>query len=144
MGYLLDIVALEKAAVAFGNALDFSAKAELKPANTRPFFEIEASRASVIHHFALCYELCLKTLNHLFDAAAGAEDRQLTRKEIFRQSQRKGILKDVARWNRYHAAWNMTSHTYNSETEREIFQAAKIFATDLHDFAKTIKAHVKG
>lgn len=91
----------------------------------------EVIRAGVIQNFEFTYELCWKFLKRWLEKNVGGPDIDgVTRKELFRMAAESRLISDVARWFKYHAARNETSHTYDPAKADEIYAAAKLFVAD--------------
>ena len=135
----LDISALKKAAASFDNALAFADLVEAKPADRLASYELEAARASVIHHFEFSYELCWKTMKRYIGMDIGSDADILTRKDIFRVSAEKRLIDDFHRWVEFHGARNRTSHTYDADVAGEVYAVARSFAGYLRRFVDTME-----
>jgi len=53
-----------------------------------------------------------------------------TRKELFRLAAERRLIEGVDVWFQYAGARNETSHTYNSQTAADVFEAAMAFVKD--------------
>ena len=87
--------------------------------------EAETLRSGVIQCFEVAYEMCWKSIRRWIETHLGKSEAEfLTRKELFRKAAEVGLLADPESWFEFHRARNETSHTYNSETARDVFNVA--------------------
>ena len=87
--------------------------------------EMETLRAGVIQCFEVAYEMCWKSVRRWIEMHLGKSEAEfLTRKELFRKAAEEGLLAEAEPWFEFHRARNETSHTYNSETARDVFSVA--------------------
>ena len=57
----------------------------------------------------------------------------ITRKQLFRYAAENLLIMDFYKWEKYHNARNMTSHTYNEVIAEEIFSTSNDFLNDAKD-----------
>ena len=88
----------------------------------------EVMRAGVIQSFEFSYELCWKFMKRwLAENLGPTRVDGIPRKELFRLAAEHRLIDDVPSWFAYHKARNLTAHTYNADTAREIFAVALPF-----------------
>ena len=81
-------------------------------------------RDGVIQRFEYTFELCWKFLQR--------ELKQLgvivgNPKDVFREAQKSALIIDVQVWFEFLKARNLTSHTYNENTAKEVYDVAVRF-----------------
>jgi len=89
-------------------------------------------RDSVIQRFEYSYELCWKMLKRRLEMdvpSPGAVDAMSFR-EMIREGAERGLIDDPVAWFNYREKRNLTSHTYDGEVARDVYQAALVFLTD--------------
>lgn len=100
----------------------------------------EGLHAGVIQHFEVVYELSWKLIQRSLREDYGLVDiNQSTKKELFREATKVGLIVDAEAWIKYHHARNSTSHTYDAMTAEQVFKIAKEF---IHD-AKALLAKLE-
>jgi nucleotidyltransferase substrate binding protein (TIGR01987 family) len=121
----LDLTSLAKAI----DALDRSLAATAGGLQTIEPALRDTVRAGIIQHFEVAYELCWKFLQRwLRENASPAEaDFPRTRKDLFRQAARAGLVDDPIPWFGFGDARNLTAHTYDGETAQDVWAAARRF-----------------
>jgi nucleotidyltransferase substrate binding protein (TIGR01987 family) len=92
-----------------------------------------ALRDSVIQRFEYTYELAWKALQRFLaeNVTPEAAEPVYSRKELFRQAARWGLLPDPARWFAHHEARNVSAHTCNEANAEQAFRAATAFPEDV-------------
>ncbi|GBU21337.1 hypothetical protein R80B4_01226 [Fibrobacteres bacterium R8-0-B4] len=139
----LNISALKAAAESFYKALAFVNKVEAKAPGDRDPYEFEMTRAALIQHFEICYELCLKTmLRFIKEDNISDEAAILTKKDLFRLSADRGLIADFDRWLVYHSARNRTSHVYDLRVAADVYGTAKKFDGDLRAFVENMEKRI--
>lgn len=91
-------------------------------------------RSATIQAFEFTYEVTFKMLKrHLVEAAASpATIEDMTFNEIIREAFGKSLVcSDVTVWRKYRKNRGTTSHTYNEDKAREIFEGAADFLQDV-------------
>jgi nucleotidyltransferase substrate binding protein (TIGR01987 family) len=121
----LDLTSLAKAI----DALDRSLAATAGGLQTIEPALRDTVRAGIIQHFEVAYELCWKFLQRwLRENASPAEaDFPRTRKDLFRQAARAGLVDDPIPWFGFGDARNLTAYTYDGETAQDVWAAARRF-----------------
>ena len=89
---------------------------------------IDTTRAGVIQNFEVTYEQSWKVLRRWMMQNLSIPDSELTqRRQLYRLAAKHTLINDVEAWWDFHAARNMTSHTYNQATALEVAAAARKF-----------------
>ena len=78
---------------------------------------------SVIKRFEFTYELAWKLMK-AFIEYKGGEDVRFAR-DVFREAYANGLVKDGEGWLQMMQGRNLSSHTYNEEAAREIYDRVK-------------------
>jgi nucleotidyltransferase substrate binding protein (TIGR01987 family) len=92
----------------------------------------EELRDAVIQRFEYSFELCWKMLKRHLEqvfASPGVVDH-LSFKELVREAAERGLVARVEPWWTYRHQRNLTSHTYNAENARAVFETARAFHPD--------------
>jgi len=100
--------------------------AALKNATVQP--KNEYTRDATIQRFEYTYELSWKMLKRYLAEESGTTEFNI--KNLYREAGRQELIGDVEKWFSYHAARNLTSHTYNEQTAEETYEIAKDFVSD--------------
>jgi len=102
---------------------------------------LEAVKAGVIQHFEVTYELCWKFILRWIKENRSSEDAEnpVTRKEIFRQAARYGLIGSPESWFVYGDARNLTSHTYNQSQAVSVYNTAMGFLDDAKYLLEKLK-----
>ena len=95
----------------------------LKYALSEPYSDIV--RDAAIQRFEFCTELAWKVLRKKMGSSSVAP------KAIVREAAQQGLIENPVQWIRYIDARNLTSHTYNEDTARQVFEIVKNFLPDL-------------
>ncbi|NJL30042.1 MAG: nucleotidyltransferase [Thermoanaerobaculia bacterium] len=85
-------------------------------------------RDATIQRFEYTYEIAWKMIDRHLTWMGAADVKQLSRKDLFREAAKAGLIEDPEAWFDYNRARNETSHTYSEQTAIEVFEAAKQFA----------------
>lgn len=110
----------------------------LNVANDRDFIaqlnpdQIDVIKAGVIQNFEVAYELCWKYIQRWLRHNISAEDAKYprTRKEFFRMAARYGLIDDPLAWFTYGDARNLSSHIYDEQKAKSVYETALCFITD--------------
>ncbi len=98
--------------------------------------------AGAIQHFEFTYELCWKFMKRWLETNMGsAYVDGVSRRELFRLAAESRLITDVERWMAYHQARNLTSHIYDEEVAREVYQMAVRFISSAKALLTTLEAH---
>ncbi len=99
-------------------------------------------RDSVIQRFEYTYELCWKMMKRWLEVNLGSTYVDgISRKELFRFANEHHLIADPAKWFLYHEARNQTSHVYNEETAKQVFQVISAFLKDAEFLFEQIEKH---
>lgn len=92
----------------------------------------KAVQAGCIQYFEFTYELCWKFIQRWIENNQNREEAKFprSRKEFFRLAAKYSLIADPEPWFEYADARNLTSHTYNSDTARQVFEVATRFVDD--------------
>lgn len=128
----LDLAPLEKALDSLGRGI---ARAQSAPAD-------EELRDAVIQRFEFTYELCWKMLKRQIEqeVATPAEVDRLGYKDLMRVGAERGLIADPEVWFRYREQRNLTSHTYDEKTARQVYRTALGFADDARRLLNALRA----
>ncbi len=85
-------------------------------------------RDATIQRFEYTYEIAWKMIKRHLDWMDVSDLNQFSKKELFRKAAEVDLIGGAEEWFSYHAARNTTAHTYNEESAKEVFEAAKAFA----------------
>ena len=126
----LDLSALKKAcgslelAIADASDVDFIRKLSAS--------QKQLIIAGVIHNFEFTYELVFKMLKRQLemDAASPAEIDQYSFRNLLRTAAERGLIVNVEDWFEYRRLRNITSHTYNLDKAKIVFDKTILFKDD--------------
>jgi nucleotidyltransferase substrate binding protein (TIGR01987 family) len=90
----------------------------------------EEVRDSVIQRFEYTYELAWKGLQRYLTDEGVEDIAMFSKRDLFREAARRGIIADPGVWFGYQAARNETSHTYNAYRAMQVHAQAVAFAQD--------------
>ncbi|MDT8447766.1 MAG: HI0074 family nucleotidyltransferase substrate-binding subunit [bacterium] len=115
----LDLTSLEQAHRTLAKALVLCERA------TDPE-EKELLRDGAIQRFEYTYELAWKLIQRWLADVTSPEATEpvFSRKELFRQAARLGLIEDPSAWFALHQARNVSAHTYNVKHAALAFEAA--------------------
>lgn len=118
----LDFTSLTKALNSLNRAIQRSQAA----------VEDEELRDAVIQRFEYSYELCWKMLKRQLELEAPnpALIDTLSFRDLLREAAQTGILEDIERWMDYREMRNITSHTYDDNKARTVYNTALDFYND--------------
>lgn len=123
----LDLTGLKKAVNALESSIDVLEEYK-RVSKIDDRFE-NTIRAGLIKHFEFTYELSWKFMKRWISFEAGRRDAEgVSRRELFRIAAEEKLIDDVTAWFDFHTARNQTSHTYNTDTAKEVAAIAKQFA----------------
>lgn len=136
----LELGSLERALAALDRSVHAARAYEEMPQVDEEFREVV--RAGVIQCFEVAYEQCWKFVQRWIRENQSPEEAEnpRTRKDLFRAAARLGLVGDPLPWFEYAGARNLASHTYDEETAASVFEAAKRFCADGHDFLARLRA----
>lgn len=125
---MLNLSALVKANTSLKESLDvFQDDSFISKLNDKQFQTI---RAGVIQNFEFTYELCWKFMKRWLDNNLGSTEVDgVSRRQLFRMAAEHKLINDIEVWMTYHKYRNLTSHTYDENTAKEVANIAKDFIT---------------
>lgn len=124
----LDLSSLQKAINSLGRAIKVADSVIKGDVNTDVE---EVIRAGVIQNFEFTYELCWKFMKRWLEINIGGANLDgATRRELFREASKSGLIDDIDSWMEYHGARNETSHTYDNDKAEDVFDVTKNFLKD--------------
>jgi nucleotidyltransferase substrate binding protein (TIGR01987 family) len=89
---------------------------------------IETTRAGVVQNFEVAYEQSWKVLRRWLMQYFAMEDTEISqRRQLYRLAAKHLLIDDVNAWWDFHAARNLTSHTYNPKIAIEVAVMARQF-----------------
>ena len=98
-------------------------------------------RDATIQRFEYTYELAWKMIKRHLEWAEATDADSLTRRELFREGARIGLIADAETWFDYNVARNQTSHTYDEAKAEEVYAAARSFAVDARKLLSRLEEH---
>lgn len=104
--------------------------------------EDEEVRDSVIHRFEYSYELAWRMLKRQLEAEvpSPATLDQLNFRDLLREGAERGLVADPQAWFRYREARNITSHTYDEDKARQVYEVALDFLPAARDLLDRLRA----
>lgn len=127
---MLDFSALKKALGSLHKALERS--------RNEP--DDEEVRDAVIQRFEYSYELCWKMLKRRLEqeVANPSGVDALSFKELIREGAERGYVASPKHWFTYRELRNITSHTYDEDKARSVYQSAGEFYDDAISLFKAL------
>ncbi|MCX6641636.1 MAG: nucleotidyltransferase substrate binding protein [bacterium] len=118
----LDFSPLQKALTSLNKAIKRSQTA----------LDDEELRDAVIQRFEYTHELCWKMLKRQLEQESlnPTEIDRLAYRDLLREAAERGILANIERWMDYREARNITSHTYDEQKAKYVYEAAVLFYQD--------------
>lgn len=97
--------------------------------------------AGVIQNFDFVYEISTKMIRRQLEAEALSPEEvdQSSFRDILRTAAEKGLIDDVEAWFRYRLMRNITSHTYNQEKARQVYEGTLVFIEDARALLKQLE-----
>lgn len=133
----LELTSLENATA----SLERSIQAATKFQATLPPELRETVRSGIIQNFEVAYELSWKMMKRWLETNISAESVDgVTRRELFRLAAESRLLEDVDLWMSFHAARNITSHTYDNNTAEEVSERAEQFVAAAQSLLASLRA----
>ena len=91
----------------------------------------ELLRDGVIQRFEYTMDLSWKMIQRYLKHIAQVEESAIrTKKDLFREASRLGLIANVESWFGYYEARNETSHTYDPQIAKSVFKQAEMFLPD--------------
>ena len=100
----------------------------------------ELLRDGVIQRFEYTMDLSWKMIQRYLKHIAQVEESAIrTKKDLFREGGRLGLIANVESWFGYYEARNETSHTYDPQIAEAVFKQAELFLPDAMSLLKALK-----
>jgi len=116
----LDLTSLEKAVSSLERAIAaMDASSTSEDADRR-----DLMRDGVIQRFEYTFELAWKPMRRYLRIYGFERVETLTNRELFRLAAEQGLINDAEEWFDLLQARNRTSHVYDEDTAREVYEAA--------------------
>jgi nucleotidyltransferase substrate binding protein (TIGR01987 family) len=103
--------------------------------------ENEFVRDATIQRFEYTYELAWKMIKRHLKWTGNDQVESLTKRDLFREAARTGLIADAELWFDYNQARNQTSHTYEPKTADEVYEAARKFVSDARALLAQLEKH---
>jgi nucleotidyltransferase substrate binding protein (TIGR01987 family) len=89
-------------------------------------------RDAVIQRFEYTYEISWKMMKRKIEmeAASPPSIDALSFKDLLREAAEKGLIADIEPWFEYREARNRTSHSYDEESAKQVYETALHFLED--------------
>lgn len=98
-------------------------------------------RDATIQRFEYTYELAWKMIKRHLDWAGFSDTAALSRKDLFREAAKIGLIPDPERWFDYNRARNESSHAYNQEIAEDVYKIARDFLPDAAALLAALRGH---
>ncbi len=99
-------------------------------------------RDAAIQRFEYTYELAWKMMErHIAWVRSERSGPPLMRKELFREAARYNLLTDPQRWFDHQEARNTTSHAYDENAAKKVFEAIPRSIVDAQYLLKALAEH---
>jgi nucleotidyltransferase substrate binding protein (TIGR01987 family) len=128
---VLDLSPFQKALDSLGRAIK---RAEASPAD-------EELRDAVIQRFEYSYELSWKMLKRQLEQEVPnpAEVDRMSFRELLREGAERGMVEDPEQWMFYRQSRNITSHTYDEEKAKQVYESALDFYQDARELLSELE-----
>jgi len=98
-----------------------------------------SSRDGCIQRFEVAMDLSWKLMQRILKDVFGLQQTDIrTKEDLFRESEKNGLIADAEEWIEHYEARNLTSHTYNADTADEVFALVPRFPLLVHDFLERL------
>ncbi len=103
---------------------------------------IQTTRSGVVQNFEVAYEQSWKVMRRWMMEYLSISDSELTqRRQLYRLAAKHSLIDNVEAWWDFHAARNMTSHTYSEAIAVEVAAAARSFERACAALIASLKAN---
>ena len=100
----------------------------------------ELLRDGVIQRFEYTMDLSWKMIQRYLKHIAQVEESAIrTKKDLFREAGRLGLITNIEAWFGYYEARNETSHTYDPQIAESVFNQSELFLPDAIILLKALK-----
>jgi len=82
----------------------------------------EFTRDSVVQRFEYTFELCWKNLKRYLESDKPLTDDSI--RGILREAHQRRLISEIDLWFEFQKSRNLTSHTYNKDTAKDVYQSA--------------------
>jgi len=98
--------------------------------------------AGVIKNFEFVYEISIKMIRRRLEIGADSptDVDKMEFRELLRSAAERGLINDVEAWFKYRKMRNITSHTYDHEKARQVYQETLVFMDDAHLLLQQLEA----
>lgn len=103
------------------------------------FPEDEELRDAVIQRFEFTMDLSWKMIQRFLKNIDIPDSEIRTKRDLFREAARIGLIGPPEKWFAYYEARNATSHTYNAEIAWQVFKKALEFSDDVQLLLNELK-----
>jgi nucleotidyltransferase substrate binding protein (TIGR01987 family) len=136
----LDLSALRSAAASLEGAL--------RVAGDSAWFDAQSQAvrdtliAGVVQNFEFVYELSVKMLRRQLESASDSPDEidKASFRDMLRMAGEKGLVEDVEAWFRHRTMRSETTHAYDHEKARAVYQAAPALLNDARALLVALEA----
>jgi len=99
-------------------------------------------RAGVVLGFEVAYEQSWKMIQRWLRENLGPEleEQARTRRDLFRQGARAGLITDPEAWFEYGQTRNLTAHTYDETVASSVSRVARDFLADAEALLRALEA----
>ena len=98
----------------------------------------DLTRDGAIQRFEYTYELCWKFMKRHLEWTGTLDSYRLSKKDIFRQAARAGLIADPERWFLHHEARNESTHAYDENIANKVFANIVVFSKDAHELFENL------
>lgn len=135
---MLDFTAIDKALLSLKESLEvFQDTNFIEKLNEK---QVKTIRAGVIQNFEFTYELSWKFIKRWLENNIGnTEVDGVSHRQLFRLAAESNLISDIDQWMLFHKYRNLTSHTYDENTAREVANISQVFSTTCQSLVKTLK-----
>ena len=135
----LDLNSLKKAVRSFEAVMAETCNASFMDGLTK--VQRNAMLAGAIQNFEFTYELCWKFIKRWLENNITSESVDgVTRRQLFRLAVESRLIQDVEQWMLFHRARNQTSHVYDKEVARDVYESATEFLPEARALLAVLEA----
>ncbi len=106
---------------------------------TRLDLEDEVVRDATIKRFEFTYEIAWKMMRRHLEWTGQSVLVAVPRRELFSMAARFSLIEDPTCWFIYHDGRNLTSHTYDEASARQVVALLKDFVKDTARLIRSLK-----
>lgn len=99
----------------------------------------EIVRDAAIQRFKVAYELAWRVIRRHLEWSGVPDVESWTRKDLFREAARAGLIVDAERWFDHDFARNLSFRTYEELYADEVYEAARNFAHDARRLVERLR-----